>query len=106
MSESDQRAQRKLQLACLFSLLFMCAEVVGGYLAGSLAIMTDAAHVLSDVAGICISLFAIWMDQRPATDRLSFGFQRSEVIGAITSVLVIWVLAGVLLYEAVVRFID
>ncbi|KAE9323972.1 hypothetical protein PF008_g17224 [Phytophthora fragariae] len=105
LSESDRRAQRKLQLACFFSLLFMGAEVVGGYLSGSLAIMTDAAHLLSDVAGFCISLFAIWMSQRPATDRLSYGFQRSEVIGAVTSVLVIWVLTGVLLYEAILRFL-
>ncbi|OWZ05019.1 Cation Diffusion Facilitator (CDF) protein [Phytophthora megakarya] len=106
MTASAQAAQRKLQIACLCSLIFMCAEVVGGFLAGSLAIMTDAAHLLSDVAGFCISLFAIWMSTRPATNSLSFGFQRAEVIGAVTSVLLIWVLTGVLLYEAVVRFIE
>ncbi|GMF38280.1 unnamed protein product [Phytophthora fragariaefolia] len=68
--------------------------------------MADAAHLLSDVAGFFISLFAIWLTRRPATEHLSYGFQRSEIIGAVTSVLVIWVLTAVLLYEAVVRFIE
>ncbi|KAK1929222.1 putative zinc transporter protein [Phytophthora citrophthora] len=106
LTEGAKRAQRKLQLACVCSLLFMCAEIVGGFLAGSLAIMTDAAHLLSDVAGFCISLFAIWVSTLPASNRLSFGFQRAEVIGAITSVLVIWVLTGVLVYAAVERFME
>ncbi|KAG7385198.1 hypothetical protein PHYPSEUDO_001740 [Phytophthora pseudosyringae] len=106
LTGSAKRAQTKLLLACLCSLLFMAAEVVGGLLAGSLAIMADAAHLLSDVAGFCISLFAIWMSTRPATRRLSFGFHRAEVIGAVTSVLVIWVLTGVLVYEAVIRFVE
>ncbi|KAJ0399318.1 hypothetical protein ATCC90586_000452 [Pythium insidiosum] len=106
LDESTKRAQRKLQLACICSLLFMVAEVVGGFLAGSLAIMTDAAHLLSDVAGFCISLFAIWIQTMPASKRLSFGFQRAEVIGAVTSVLVIWVLTGVLVYAAIERFME
>ncbi|UIZ28903.1 hypothetical protein KXD40_007558 [Peronospora effusa] len=106
LTNSAKRAQHKLQLACICSLLFMCAEIVGGFLAGSLAIMTDAAHLLSDVAGFCISLFSIWVSTLPASKRLSFGFQRAEVIGAVTSVLVIWVLTGVLVYAAVERFME
>ncbi|CAH0514405.1 unnamed protein product [Peronospora belbahrii] len=106
LKENAKRAQRKLQLACVCSLLFMCAEIIGGFLAGSLSIMTDAAHLLSDVAGFCISLFAIWVSTLPASKRLSFGFQRAEVIGAVTSVLVIWVLTGVLVYAAVERFME
>lgn len=106
MDANAKSAQRKLQLACACSLLFMIAEVIGGFLAGSIAIMTDAAHLLSDVAGFCISLFAIWIATLPASSRLSFGFQRAEVIGAVTSVLVIWVLTGVLVYAATERFLE
>ncbi|KAI9981341.1 hypothetical protein PInf_009037 [Phytophthora infestans] len=106
LTKDAKRAQRKLQLACICSLFFMCAEVAGGFLAGSLAIMTDAAHLLSDVTSFCISLFAIWVSTLPASNRLSFGFQRAEVIGAVTSVLVIWVLTGVLVYTAVERFME
>ncbi|POM74480.1 Cation Diffusion Facilitator (CDF) Family [Phytophthora palmivora] len=106
LTNSAKNAQRKLLWACLCSVLFMAAEVVGGYLAGSLAIMADAAHLLTDVTAFCISLFAIWMSTRPPTNRLSFGFHRTEVVGAVTSVLVIWVLTGVLVYAAVNRFIE
>ncbi|ETN08572.1 hypothetical protein PPTG_12338 [Phytophthora nicotianae INRA-310] len=106
LSDSAQHAQKKLQLACVCSIFFMVAEVVGGFLAGSLAIMADAAHLLSDVAAFCISLFVIWTSTRPPTNRLSFGFQRTEVIGADTSVQVLWALTGVLVYAAVNRFIE
>jgi len=81
----------------------MIGEAVGGYYAGSLAIMTDAAHLLSDLAGFLISVFALWITSRPATATLSFGFHRAEIIGALLSVLLIWALTGVLVYEAVER---
>ncbi|ETV66772.1 hypothetical protein H257_16858 [Aphanomyces astaci] len=106
LSESSLRARKKLQWACLFSLVFMVAEVVGGFMAGSLAIMTDAAHLLSDVAGFCISLFAIWVQTLPASSKMTFGFHRAEILGAIVSVLVIWVLTGFLVYAAIERFQD
>ena len=98
-----ESAKRKLQLACICSVCFMIAEVVGGYYAGSLAIMTDAAHLLSDVAGFLISLFALWVGSLPASSKMSYGFSRAEVIGAVVSVLFIWGLTGVLLYAAAER---
>jgi len=58
-------------------LTLQVAEVVGGYLAGSLAVMTDAAHLLSDFAGFLVSLFAIWVGRRAPTRRLSFGYYRA-----------------------------
>ena len=51
--------------------------LTGGYLAGSLAIMTDAAHMLSDFAGFLISLFAIWLGSRPSSNSMSFGWHRA-----------------------------
>eukprot|EP00731_Ephydatia_muelleri_P013394 Em0007g704a len=62
--------------------------------------------MLSDFAGFLVSLVAIWLAARPATKRLSFGWHRAEVIGAIISVLLIWVLTGVLVYEAILRVIN
>ncbi|KAH9096877.1 hypothetical protein LEN26_017218 [Aphanomyces euteiches] len=106
LDEGTRRARTKLQWACLFSLIFMIAEVVGGFMAGSLAIMTDAAHLLSDIAGFCISLFAIWVQTLPASSKMTFGFHRAEILGAIVSVLVIWVLTGFLVYAAIERFQD
>ena len=55
----------------------VCSHLVGGLLAGSLAVATDATHMASDLAGFLISLFAIWLSHKPATRRLSFGFYRA-----------------------------
>ena len=106
MTEQQKEATRKLKLAMLFCMLFIIAEVIGGFMANSLAIMTDAAHLLSDVAGYLISLFAIWMGTFPATAKMSYGFSRAEVIGAVISIQLIWLLTTILLYQACIRFYD
>ena len=80
----------KLLIVTGISFLFMTGEIVGGYLSGSLAIITDAAHMLSDVAGFLISYFAIYMGSRPANYQMSFGYHRAEVLGALTSIMLIW----------------
>ena len=83
----------------------MTAEIVGGILSNSLAIATDAAHLLTDFASFMISLFALWVSAKPRSDRMSFGWHRAEVLGAIASVLMIWVVTGILFYMAVLRVI-
>ncbi|XP_014665093.1 PREDICTED: zinc transporter 2-like [Priapulus caudatus] len=70
-------ARNRLICASILCLVFVIAEVVGGYFANSLAIMTDAAHMLSDFASFLISLFAIWFAQRPPTKKMSFGYHRA-----------------------------
>lgn len=84
----------------------MLFEIVGGYLANSLAIMTDAAHMLSDVAGFMISYLAIYLGGRPSTFALSYGYHRAEILGALTSILLIWGLIIWLFIEAIHRFIN
>ncbi|XP_072020105.1 proton-coupled zinc antiporter SLC30A2-like [Amphiura filiformis] len=103
---ANKRATVQLSIAAAICLLFMIGEVIGGYFAGSLAIMTDAAHLLSDFASFCISLFALWVARRPATIKMSFGYYRAEVLGAVVSVLIIWIITGVLFYMAVQRCIN
>ncbi|XP_073993058.1 proton-coupled zinc antiporter SLC30A2-like isoform X2 [Rhodnius prolixus] len=105
-STVDKRARRKLITATILCVTFMIAECIGGYLSSSLAIATDAAHLLTDFAGFMISLFAIWIAQRKPTRYMPFGWHRAEVIGALTSVLTIWVVTGVLVYMAVERIIN
>ncbi|XP_053942463.1 proton-coupled zinc antiporter SLC30A2 isoform X3 [Cuculus canorus] len=73
----QQRARRKLYLAAGICLVFMVGEAVGGYLAHSLAILTDAAHLLTDFASIMISLFALWVSSRPPTKTMNFGWHRA-----------------------------
>lgn len=83
--------------------LFVLILCTGGYLSSSLAIATDASHLLTDFASFMISLFSIWVASRPATRSMPFGWYRAEVLGALTSVLLIWVVTGILLYLAVER---
>ncbi|XP_072022025.1 LOW QUALITY PROTEIN: proton-coupled zinc antiporter SLC30A2-like [Amphiura filiformis] len=99
------QARKKLILACLFSAALMIAQVIGGYLAQSLAIMTDAAHMFTDFIGFVIGLFAIWLSHKPPTKYMNYGWHRAEVLGALFSLLVIWVLTGILVYMAIERII-
>ncbi|XP_048509012.1 zinc transporter 2-like isoform X3 [Athalia rosae] len=101
----DGKARKKLVIASILCVLFMIAEIIGGVLSSSLAIATDAAHLLTDFASFMISLFSIWVASRPATRKMPFGWYRAEVIGALTSVLMIWVVTGILIYLAVERII-
>ncbi|XP_038822197.1 zinc transporter 8-like [Salvelinus namaycush] len=83
----------------------MIGEILGGYFAGSLAVMTDAAHLLVDFASFIISLVSLWLSSRPATPTLSYGWHRAEILGALLSVVTIWLVTGVLVYLAVQRLI-
>lgn len=102
----DRHARNRLLFASALCLVFMIGEIAGGYLANSLAIATDAAHLLTDFASFMISLMALWIGSKPATRRMSFGWYRAEVIGALTSVLLIWVVTAILVYMAVQRVIS
>lgn len=99
----DKRASRKLIFACILCVIFMIVEVIGGILSKSLAIATDAAHLLTDLAGFMISLFSIHLAGRPSSQRFNFGWYRAEVIGAMVSVYFIWVITGILVFLAVQR---
>ncbi|PPD97774.1 hypothetical protein GOBAR_DD05196 [Gossypium barbadense] len=98
-------SMRKLLMAVVLCVVFMSVEVVGGIKANSLAILTDAAHLLSDVAAFAISLFSLWASGWEATPRQSYGFFRIEILGALVSIQMIWLLAGILVYEAIARLI-
>lgn len=102
----DKKARKKLIIACVLCVIFMIVEAVGGYLSNSLAVATDAAHLLTDFASFLISLFSLWVASRPATRKMPFGWYRAEVIGALTSVLLIWIVTGILVYYAIIRLIE
>jgi len=101
-----ERAQKKLIYATIFCLAFLILEAIGGWIAGSLAIITDAAHLLTDVSSFFVSIIANILASRPASDTLTFGLIRAEVLGALLSTVTIWVLTFWLVYEAIQRMID
>ncbi|XP_076011181.1 zinc transporter 2 [Genypterus blacodes] len=98
-------AKKKLYIASAVCLVFMIGEVIGGYLAHSLAIMTDAAHLLTDFGSMMVSLFSLWISSRPPTKTMNFGWHRSEILGAFVSVMSIWIVTGVLVYLAIERIV-
>ncbi|CAA2961617.1 metal tolerance 1-like [Olea europaea subsp. europaea] len=104
-AQERSASMRKLLIAVVLCIVFMSVEVVGGIKANSLAILTDAAHLLSDVAAFAISLFSLWAAGWEATPRQSYGFFRIEILGALVSIQLIWLLTGILVYEAIFRLI-
>lgn len=92
-----------LKKALLVTSFFMIVEFIGGWFANSLALMTDAAHMLTDVGALALSLLTAWVAQRPSNPQMSFGYHRAEILGALFSGLVIWFLSGFLIFEAVLR---
>ena len=96
-------AMFKLKIISCVCFTFMTIEFIFGYLAGSLAIMSDATHLLSDLAGFLISLFSLIVALKPADKNFTFGYHRFEVLGALASILIIWALTVWLLIAAVYR---
>ncbi|GFQ89884.1 zinc transporter 2 [Trichonephila clavata] len=96
----------RLLVASVLCLIFMLAEFVGGILSNSLALITDAAHMLTDFGAFLVSLTSLFIAGRKRTQTMTFGFHRAEVIGALISILSIWLLTGILLYAAVQRIIS
>ena len=99
----NQVAMFKLKIISSVCFTFMTIEFIFGYLAGSLAIISDATHLLSDLAGFLISLFSLIVALKPADKNFTFGYHRFEVLGALASILIIWALTAWLLVEAVYR---
>ena len=95
-------ANKLLIIICLCA-LFMLLEMVGGWLANSLAIACDAFHLLTDLFGFLISLGSSHLASLEATKSMNFGFRRVEVLGAFTSVIFIWLLTGGLFYASMNR---
>ena len=85
--------------------LFMLVEVAGGILAGSLALLADAGHMLSDTAGLGLAWFAFRMARRPADRRRTYGFDRFQVLTAFVNGAMLILIAGWILYEAASRLL-
>jgi cobalt-zinc-cadmium efflux system protein len=95
--------RRALWIALVANAAFLGVEVAGGLVFGSLALLADAAHMLSDVVGLSVALVAQRLLDRPATARHSYGLQRAEVLGAQVNGLTLLVVSGWIVYEAAHR---
>ena len=96
----------KLRIALALILTFMAAEVVAGIVANSLALLSDAAHMLTDAAAIALSLIALRLSKRPARGHMTFGLKRAEILSAQINGVALLVLATIIAIEGVRRLID
>ena len=97
--------RRRLAIALVIVGVFFVVEVVGAILSGSLALLADAGHMVSDVIGLTVALVASAIAARPATDRHTFGFQRAEVLGALANGVLLTVVAVSVAVEGVRRLV-
>jgi cobalt-zinc-cadmium efflux system protein len=98
------RNRRGLAISLGLAAVYMLAEAIGGWLTGSLALLADAGHMLSDVAALGLSLFAMWMARRPATARRTYGYHRMEILAALANGAALVAISGFVIVEAWQRF--
>ncbi|WP_027819439.1 cation diffusion facilitator family transporter [Paraburkholderia bannensis] len=98
--------QRRIGVAFAIIAVFMIVEIVGGILSGSLALLADAGHMISDTAALGFSWAAIQYGRRPATAQLSYGYKRLEILAAFVNGCALFVIAAWIVVEAVRRFAE
>jgi cobalt-zinc-cadmium efflux system protein len=106
LGSAAQRYKSRLVWALALTVSFMVVEVIGGLVTGSLALIADAAHMLTDAGGLALSLIAINYGERPATPQKTFGYVRMEVLSALANAVVLLLLTVFVLYEAYDRFLN
>lgn len=97
---------RSLSIALALTGSFLIAELAGAWLFNSLALLSDAAHMFTDAAALAIALAAIRIGQRPADKKRTYGYRRFEILAASFNALLLFAIAGYVLYEGVQRFLD
>ncbi|MEO8438039.1 MAG: cation diffusion facilitator family transporter [Chloroflexota bacterium] len=98
---SPARANARRLVAVLgLSAVILVIELVGGLASNSLALLADAGHVFTDVAGISLALLAIWIGSRPASGERTYGYLRLEILAAVANAVLLFAVAAFILYEA------
>jgi cobalt-zinc-cadmium efflux system protein len=102
--ERASRSRRGLSIVLALTFVYMLAEAFGGWWTGSLALLADAGHMLTDVAALALALTAIWFGSRPATPSKTFGYYRLEIFAALINGVVLVLLSLFIFYEAYARW--
>lgn len=98
--------RRRVQVALALTAVFMVVEVAGGLLSGSLALLADAGHMLTDTMALALAALAFRVSTRPADAKRSFGYHRFQILAAFVNGLTLLVIVGWILFEALERFMD
>jgi cobalt-zinc-cadmium efflux system protein len=100
------QSRRGLAITLALVVVYMVAEVIGGIVSHSLALLADAGHMLSDAAALGLALFADWFARRPATTRHTYGYYRAEILAAVVNAASLIAIAIIIFIEAYLRFQD
>ncbi|GAB2489959.1 cation diffusion facilitator family transporter [Nocardiopsis aegyptia] len=103
MATAGAANRSRLAIVLALMLSVAVAQVLGAAFSGSLALLADAGHTVTDSLGVALALVAVWVASRPATTQRTFGFQRAEILAAAVNALVLFVLCGFIVVEAVER---
>jgi len=107
MHERDPARELGALRSGLTATALLCiVELVGGYLTNSLALVSDAAHMFTDMAALGLTLFALWICSRPASETKTFGYYRAEILAALVNGVVLWVIVVFIVAEAWRRLHD
>lgn len=98
------RHRRRLAATFALTATYLVVEAVAGFLTSSLALLADAGHMLTDVAGLGLALLAIWWAARPPNPRKTYGYYRVEILAAVANAVVLFMISGYILWEAYQRF--
>ncbi|MBN9464950.1 cation diffusion facilitator family transporter [Brevundimonas sp.] len=99
-------SSRRMVWALVLTSTFLVAEIIGAVVFQSLALLSDAAHMLTDVVALAIALAAIKIGERPADDLRTFGYRRFEILAATFNAVLLFLVAGYIFYEGMVRLFD
>ena len=97
---------RQLALALALTVAFLIAELIGAFWFGSLALLSDAAHMFTDSAALAIALVAVWVGRRPADSQRTYGYRRFEILAAAFNAVLLFLVAGFILIEGIQRFFE
>lgn len=100
------RNKRRLAVVLALSASYMAVQFVAGMMTGSLALIADAGHMLTDVGGLALALLGIWFAERPATPARTYGYYRAEILAALANGVLLVGISGGILFEAWKRFSD
>lgn len=98
------RSRRRLSIVLLLTAVYMLAEAAGGWITGSLALLADAGHMLTDAAALALALIAAWFGSRPATSSKTFGYYRLEILAALINGVALVLISFLIFYEAYKRW--
>ncbi len=101
-----ERDKTSLVIAISITTIIFIAEIVGGILSNSLALMADAIHMFTDIAALGLGLFALWLTTRPAPPQKTYGYYRTEILAALANGVFLVFVALAILYEAYTRLLS